>query len=243
MSFTSPRILWLIPARSGSKSIPDKNIRDLKGLPLLAYRIKSALSISDKENVWCSTDSRMYADIAASVGASVPFIRPGKLSGDLSSSNDVVQHAMDHAEKQGKTYDIIGLLEPTSPFIYADDLISAVSRLWESSDADSIVAVRESRPNSIFVQEESEYLDLLAKNLKKIELQGRQSQKKEITPSGGFYISKWNAFKRNHSFYTEKTLAFRVAPESELEIDEETDWLWAEFLLEKKIIDVGRLYK
>ena len=67
-------ILWLIPARSGSKSIIDKNVRILNNIPLINYRIKSALSISKKENIWVSTDSEEYSEIAKKAGATVPFL-------------------------------------------------------------------------------------------------------------------------------------------------------------------------
>ena len=65
---------------------------------------------------------------------------------------------------------------------------------------------------------------------------GRQEFEKEITPSAGFYIAKWDAFKKHKTFYTEKTMSYFVPVENELEIDEPIDWLWAEFLLEKKIV-------
>lgn len=236
------QILWLITARSGSKKIPDKNIKLLQGIPLLAYRIKTALSLALSEHVWCSTDSIFYSDIARENGANVPFLRPENLANDNASSADVVLHAMMHAESLGKNYKYLVLLEPTSPFIYKRDIVAAIEKLANNDIANSIVAVKEARPNTIFIQDENIYLKKIANNLSEHKLLGRQHFKKQISPSGGFYICKWDSFKKFRTFYTETTLSYLIPEECSVEIDEEIDWYWAEFLLEKKIIEINKLY-
>jgi len=235
-------ILWLITARSGSKGISNKNIRKLNNIPLIAYRIKTALMLSSSENVWISTDSIDYAKIASEYGATVPFIRPVELASDNASSMDVVLHAMKFSENLGKKYDFIGLLEPTSPFVYFEDLKSAVNKLSNNEKADAIVAVKESRPNTIFIQEESEFLDEIYIKMKNTGSFARHNFKKEITPSGGFYISKWGAFLENKTFYTPKTLPYLLPDESTLEIDEVIDFDWAEFLTKTNKIDFKKLF-
>jgi CMP-N,N'-diacetyllegionaminic acid synthase len=235
-------ILWLIPARSGSKSIIDKNVRILNNIPLINYRIKSALSISKKENIWVSTDSEEYSEIAKKAGATVPFLRPKNLASDSSSSIDVVLHAMELAKIRGLNFSMIGLLEPTSPFVYYNDLINAYSKLKNNENAESIVAVKETRPNTFFIQEENEFLDTISQRMEKIKYLGRQFFKKEITPSGGFYISKWNNFLNNKTFYTKRTLSFTLPEESSLEIDEPMDWNWAEYLIKNNIVDIKKLW-
>jgi CMP-N,N'-diacetyllegionaminic acid synthase len=237
------RILWLIPARSSSKSIPNKNIKELRGMPLLAYRIKSALSIAEKEDIWISSDSEYYCELAKQYGATVPFIRPKELAEDTASSMDVVLHAIQHAESIGIKYDGVGLLEPTSPFIFANQLQDAVKILFENKKAHNIVATKESLPNSYFIQEDALFLTELANRLAAQKQLGRQVFKKEITPSAGFYISKWDEFKEFKTFYTEKTLSYIVPPENELEIDEPIDWLWAEFLMEKEIVSTNQIFE
>ncbi len=236
-------ILWLIPARSGSKGIPNKNIKNLSNTPLLAYKIKTALTISSSEDIWISTDSNEYANLAKAYGASVPFLRPTDLASDDASSMDVVLHAMKFAESLDRKYDFIGLLEPTSPFVYYDDITNALARLDQHEAAQAIVAVKETRPNTFFIQEEREFLDILSKKMEEVKTFGRQFFKKEITPSGGFYISRWNSFMENKTFYTEKTLPFLLPDESALEIDEPIDFDWAEFLIKNNKIDFKRLFK
>lgn len=236
-------ILWLIPARSGSKSIPNKNVKFLNDEPLINLRIKNALSISSTSDVWVSTDSMEYSLIAMKAGATVPFLRPANLAADSSSSNDVVLHAMEYAKLNDKKYDYIGLLEPTSPFIYYADLIKAVNQLEANVDATAIVAVKESRPNTLFIQDKSKYLDSLAIRMKEYKNHGRQRFNTQITPSGGFYIASWQSFLKSKTFYTKYTIPYMVPDECSLEIDEPIDWIWAEFMIKENIIDLRKVFK
>ena len=232
----SMKVLWLITARSGSKSIPHKNIKLLNGLPLLAYRIQSALKSDFPESIWISTDSHEYAQIAKEHGAYVPFLRPSNLAQDSSTSTEVVLHVMKFADENKFDFDYIGLLEPTSPFVSEVDLNRAIDQLSKTEYAHSIVSVRESRPHPIFIQDDSKYLEKLAINIANLSKLGRQEFKKQITPSGGFYIAKWKPFIENMSFYTPKTLSYLVDDFAGLEIDEPIDFLFAEFIAKIKDI-------
>lgn len=224
-------ILWIVAARSGSKSLPNKNIRELGGQPLLSYRIKSALECKIESEVWLSTDSEEYAKIGIRYGAKVPFIRPEELSTDNANSVDVVLHAMNHAQQKNLKFELVGLLEPTSPFITSTQLEQAVNDLIEDKTADSIVAVRRQRPATIYIQKKNKYLNDLAARISRQNLQNRQANDIEITPSGGFYISKWKNFLINKTFYTLNTMPYEVDDICGLEIDETIDWLFAEFII------------
>ena len=112
-------ILWIIAARSGSKSVIDKNIKILGKYPLFYYMYKSVSKISPNQNIWASTDSDVYAKIFNDFGLSTPFIRPQQLATDDASSMDVVLHAMTYAEKNSFKKKYIGLLEHTNPIITA----------------------------------------------------------------------------------------------------------------------------
>ncbi|MCE2971980.1 MAG: cytidylyltransferase domain-containing protein [Bacteroidota bacterium] len=229
------KILWIVVARSGSKAIPGKNIKLLGGVPLMAYRIKSALSSKYSNDIWISSDSEDYAKIAEEYGAKKMFIRPAELADDNASSSDVLLHAMNFALSIKQSYELIGLLEPTSPFVTTLELDLAIDQLDASDDATAIVAIKESRPNTIFIQEESLYLEILSKNIESMKIQGRQAFKKEITPSGGFYISKWDTFLKSKTFYTNKTLGFELKGVSTLEIDEPDDWQFADYIVKNKL--------
>ena len=116
--------------------------------------------------------------------------------------------------------------------------MNAIKVLFESKYAENIVAVRQVRPGSFHVQPMGMYLDILAKRIQKQGTVRRQDDGIEITPSGGFYIAKWENFKQTANFYTEKTLSYLVPDMSALEIDEDMDWAWAEFLIEKSYVDI-----
>lgn len=226
-------VLYLITARSGSKAIPNKNVKILNGKPLLAYRLAS-LPNYEGSCVWLSTDSLEYVELAKSYGLESPFLRPKHLANDDSSSVEVVLHAMNFAESQGLKFDLIALIEPTSPFVSKSSLRDAIELLTFNSEATGIVSVKENRPNTFFVQKKGKYLDVLASRMGNRENLGRQNFETEVTPSGGFYISKWNDFITNKTFYTKSTLQYMLTEEEELEIDEPIDFELAKAIINMK---------
>ena len=115
----------IIPARSGSKGLPDKNIKELNRRPLIAYSIEAALNSGCFDTVMVSTDSEKYAEISRYYGAEVPFLRSEQTSSDSASSWDTVLEVLDRYESLGKTFDTFCLLQPTSPMRTADDIKSA----------------------------------------------------------------------------------------------------------------------
>jgi len=136
------RILAIIPARSGSKSVKDKNIADVGGLPLIALSILPAVKLTEKgiiSKVIISTDSQKYADIAVKYGAEAPFLRPDDISGDKAKSVDFILHALKYFEEKGEIFDAVLLLQPTSPFRTEEDLENAV-KLFEEKRADSLIS-------------------------------------------------------------------------------------------------------
>jgi len=130
-----PSLVALIPARSGSKRVPGKNIRRLGGHPLLAYTIRAALESGVFADVVVSTDDEEYAAIARHYGASVPFMRPAELAGDGSPDIDWVEHALCRLRDGGRAHDCFSLLRPTSPFRQA----STIARAWREFRAESAV--------------------------------------------------------------------------------------------------------
>lgn len=230
-----PAVLWLVVARSGSKGLPHKNIRPLGGVPLLAWRVQSALRASgSNDHVWLSTDNKEYAEIGRRYGATVPFLRPPELSTDTASSIDVCLHAMQAAKNAGLHFDILGLLQPTSPFVRAESLQYAISALSAQPDALGAVAVRHVHPCTQFVQAEAPYLDELARRMSAMNDTRRQAMTAEITPCGGFYISHWQALQEQKNLFTEKTLALLLEHPETLDIDTAFDFEVAELLLGKR---------
>jgi CMP-N-acetylneuraminic acid synthetase len=136
------KVLALIPARSGSKSIPDKNIRPLAGLPLIAHSIQHGLQAKSVSRVIVSTDSEQYASIAKAHGAEVPFLRPEEFARDDSTDLQVFQHALNWLrEHEGWTPDLCVHLRPTHPSRDPEDIDRAVRLLTAHSDLDSVRSV------------------------------------------------------------------------------------------------------
>ncbi len=134
-------VLGVIPVRSGSKRIPDKNIRELGGKPLLAHTIEQARASSVLDRCIISTDDKEIAAVARDHGGDVPFLRPDRLATDTASSADVVAHALEWVNEQGYKPTIGVLLQVTTPFRTSTDIDEAIKKLQQSPEAMSLVAV------------------------------------------------------------------------------------------------------
>jgi len=144
---TESRILGVIPARAGSKGIPNKNIIDVGGQPLIKYTIEAALGSTMITDCIVSTDSDEIAYLAESLGLSAPFIRPNNLSDDKALSLPVIQHAVNFMEKKhGFHYDAVIMLQPTTPLRTSGDIDKSLSILM-SEKLDSVISVVEVEGN------------------------------------------------------------------------------------------------
>lgn len=141
--------LAVIPARSGSRGIWDKNIKLLNGKPLMAYSIEAALSSGVFDTVHVSTDSERYAEIAEAQGADVPFLRSRELSSDTASSWDGVLEVLEKYRRLGKTFDMVMLLQPTSPLRLPEDIVRAFAVMRERQAA-AVVSVCEAEHSPLW---------------------------------------------------------------------------------------------
>jgi N-acylneuraminate cytidylyltransferase len=159
-------IVALIPARSGSKRIPDKNIRRLAGHPLMAYTIAAALQSEVFSDVIVSTDSEEYADIARYYGAQVPFLRPPELAGELSPDIEWVEYTLKRLRDEGRVYNCFSILRPTSPFRQAETIQRAWQQFLAQEGIDSLRAVEkcEQHPGKMWVVRGNRMMPLLPLN-------------------------------------------------------------------------------
>ena len=142
MKKSKPRILAVIPARGGSKGLPGKNIRPLGGLPLIAHSIRLAKMCPEITRCVVSTDSAAIARVARRHGADVPFMRPAKFARSASPIWPVLKHALQTVElEEGRPYDFVLLLDPTSPTRLPSDVSEAAERLNGTPAAAGIIAV------------------------------------------------------------------------------------------------------
>ena len=135
-------ILVVIPARGGSKGIPHKNIKKLNGKELITYSIDVARQLTSDDNICVSTDDDNIIATVENYGLKVPFKRPIELATDSAGTNGVLLHALDFYENQGRTYDVIVLLQPTSPFRSIDSLSAAVDLYTPDVDIHIIIVLR-----------------------------------------------------------------------------------------------------
>lgn len=136
-----PNIVALIPARSGSKRVADKNIRPLAGHPVIAYSIAAAIQSGIFAAVIVSTDSERYAAIARHYGAEVPFLRPADIAGDHSPDIEWVEHTLKRLAAEGRSYDCFSILRPTSPFRLPETIRRAWAEFRAETGVDSLRAV------------------------------------------------------------------------------------------------------
>lgn len=135
------RVVALVPARSGSKRIAGKNVRPLRGHPLIAYTITAAIRSGAFDTVVVSTDDPVISEIARRYGADVPFLRPAEMATDSSPDIDWVRHALAALPADDRRIDAFALLRPTSPLRPATAIASAVAALLGDPDADSLRAI------------------------------------------------------------------------------------------------------
>lgn len=190
------KILCLIPARSGSKSLPHKNIKLLNNKPLLSYSIIQALNSKHKMRVIVTTDSREYADIANKYGAETPFLRPKEISQDNSTDFEFIKHAIEWLNKNESYYpDIILQLRPTQPDRKVSDIDKCLDIFIEKyNDIDSLrtVVEIEKTPYKMYTVEGNKLLPMFNSYSGKIEPynMGRQYLPKAYLHNGYIDILK-----------------------------------------------------
>jgi len=141
MNIEDCSIVALIPARAGSKRVPDKNIKPLAGHPLIAYTIAAAIHSGVFSDVIVSTDSKHYAEIAKHYGAQVPFLRPPALAGDQSPDIEWVEFTLSRLQEADRKYDCFSILRPTSPFRLPETIQRAWQAFSSQQGVDSLRAV------------------------------------------------------------------------------------------------------
>ncbi|MCF2700356.1 acylneuraminate cytidylyltransferase family protein [Fusobacterium mortiferum] len=226
------KVLAIIPARSGSKGIKNKNIKELNEKPLISYTIEVARESEIFEDIVVSTDSEKYAEISKEYGAIVPFLREEKLSSDTASSLDVILDVLEKMEKLGKRYETLVLLQPTSPLRTVENLKEAYN-LYLKNKANAVVSVCEMEHSPLW----SNILPIDNKMdgfLKKIGNKNRQQLEKYYRINGAIYIANIEYFKRYKDFYYKNSYAYIMSRENSIDIDEEIDFKIAEFLMKEK---------
>ena len=218
----------IIPARSGSKGLPNKNIKELLGHPLIYYTVKAAIDSKLFDTVMVSTDSNEYADIAIKCGAEVPFLRSIEMSSDIASSWDTVREVLSNYIKQGKKYDYVALLQPTSPLRDANDIKNTWKKMLDS-DANNAVSVTEvEHPVQwCFKLPENGSMDEMATS--PYNYIRRQELDTYYRENGAIYIvDARKIINKEYNFYADKCVGYIMLQNKSIDIDSEIDFAVAE---------------
>ena len=218
----------IIPARSGSKGLPDKNIKELNGHPLLYYSVKAAQESGLFSEIMVSTDSEVYAEVSKSCGANVPFLRSKENSNDGSSSWDVVREVLANYNSLGLEFDTVCLLQPTSPLRESKDIINAYGLLNEK-EADAITSVCECEHSPLWCMTlyNDHYLGDFRKSLADLP---RQKLKQYYRFNGAIYIRKIEYIDNIIKVLDSKEYAFIMDRLSSVDIDTVEDFNYAKIL-------------
>jgi CMP-N,N'-diacetyllegionaminic acid synthase len=217
-------MIALIPARGGSKSLPNKNILDLAGKPMIAYTIEAALSAKSINRVIVSTDSEKIANISKEYGAEIPFMRPKDLAEDHSYSIDTYIYTINKINEQSDTIiDEFVVLLPTSPFRTGKHIDEAIDYFYKTN-ADSIISIEKlDRPLEWMLEIDKD--EILKLKYNQTLLQGnRQYATKLFAPNGAIYILRNSLLIKNRSYYSEKTKGYIMDKISSIDVDEPEDF-------------------
>ncbi len=226
------KILVIIPARGGSKGIPRKNIKPFNGKPLIYYTIDCARAICNDDDICVSTDDAEIKSVVEQYGLSVPFVRPANLATDTAGTYEVLLHALDFYEKQGKQYDVVLLLQNTSPFRTAEHVKEAM-KLY-SQNVDMVVSVKECSANPyycVFEEDNNGYLHVCKGDGN---IFRRQDAPKVYEYNGAIYIMNAEKLKTTHMHKMQKRVKYVMDEMSSFDLDTMTDWNIAESIIKER---------
>jgi CMP-N,N'-diacetyllegionaminic acid synthase len=232
--YCDKKVLCIIPARSGSKAIPQKNIKLLCGKPLIAYSIAQALKINSIDRIIVSTDDEEIAQISKNFGAETPFIRPSHLSQDESSTLDVLLHTIEWCKKyENLSYDIILLLHANAPLRNLEDIQKCIEILVDQN-ADNVFSVTPASNNPYFNMVEIKKNNNVSL-IKEGNFFSRQSAPPVYDMNSSIYTWWEDKLVEKKSIFLPKTRIHIMPRERSIDIDEPLDFRIAEMIMKERI--------
>jgi N-acylneuraminate cytidylyltransferase len=242
-----PTIVGLIPARAGSKRVPDKNIRPLAGHPVMAYTIVAAIDSGIFTDIIVSTDSKQYAEIARHYGAEVPFMRPVEMAGDLSPDIEWIEYTLKRLEEDGRSYDCFSILRPTSPFRQPNTIQRAWKDFLAEDGVDSLRAVERCRqhPGKMWVIRNKRMMPLLP--LSPPEQPWHSSQYQALpevyVQNASLEIAWTRVVLQERTIAGNVLMPFLTEGYEGFDVNDPYDWNLAEHLLKNKSAQLPRVSK
>lgn len=217
------KAIAIIPARSGSKGLKDKNIADVCGKPLMYYTINAAVTSRCFDRIMVSTDSVKYADIAKQCGAEVPFLRSENTSGDTAGTWDAVREVLNGYKLRGEEFDYVAVLQPTSPLRDAADIEKAFAML-KNSGVGNVVSVTETAHPIQWCFRLDETLSMSEFANSPYNSLRRQDLEKHYQENGAIYlVDAKKIMDTEYDLYKDNCYAYVMPSCRSVDIDEEID--------------------
>lgn len=234
------RVLGIVPARAGSKGVPHKNTRILRGKPLIHWAATALMNANIPDLRICSTDCPKIADCVTETGIEVPWLRPAELATDSSSTIDVLEHALRWYQEQDVAFTHIVLVQPTSPTVLADDIDAAI-RIAIKENADTVISGYQTfhaHPSLMYSLDNDQQVAWLLPEHE------RKSRRQELSSvfirTGLVYVARADLILNQHSIYGESIFSLEIPEHRSICIDTEDDLLLAEIMLEEMEYDKTR---
>lgn len=219
------KILAVVTARGGSKGLPGKNIKDLNGKPLIAWTIEQVNNSELIDKFVISTDSREIADVSEKYGAKVPEFRPDYLATDVASSMDVLEYTIKREAQQGRTYQYVMLLEPTSPLRKKGDLDNIIKLAGDHPERDGVISVGVVQlEHPMLIKKISKEGVIVPYSSETANAYQRQLHDEALFPYGVGYLIKTSVLKEKHTIYTSNVLPYYIERWQNYEIDDIYDF-------------------
>lgn len=234
--YKNKKILAIIPARGGSKGLPNKNIKEMNGKPLIYWTIKRAQDSKLLDKIYVSTDSPQIATICQDIcNQCVEELRPDELAQDTSSSADVIKYTINLLQQKGEEYDYMLLLEPTSPLRKKDDIDVVIQLACDNPERDGVISLGEvhmEHPSAVkIIGENGNIVPLLNSNKT---IYQRQQMKQVYFPYGVAYLIKTEAFLNNMSVYTDNIIPYFIERWQAYEVDDIYDFMCIETIMKNR---------
>ena len=225
--------LWLIPARGGSKGIPDKNLKPFCGESLVSRAVEQALQCAvGNDVIFVSTDSEKIKKEAEKHNIEIPFLRPDDLATDTASTYSVIIHAIHEFEKIGKSFERVVLLQPTSPFRIKSDIKGALEA-WHPG-LDMVVSVTESKANPYFNLFETGENGFLCHSKGNGEFTRRQETPKVWEYNGAVYVISAKSLMKGPMSKFSKVVPYIMPTSRSIDLDTPEDWEIAEIIYKRQ---------
>jgi len=226
------KILAIVPARGGSLSLKNKNIKLFCGKPLIYYAIKNALMSKYIYKVVVSTDSKKIAEIALKYGAEVPFFRPKKLSDNKAKIIDAFKFTIKKLKKEYDTNHFISLA-PTSPLTEVEDINRSIELYFRKKAKTLISVAKNTKPLEWYLEKKKN--NKITPFIKKTFKANRQDTKQLYIPNGAIYIFNSNHLIKNKTYLNNSTYAYVMPKVKSIDIDDKIDFQIAEDFYRKKV--------